>query len=95
MRRGLILVTALIGAQLAVVAGAEADVTPASSAMAPASATVPTFDIVSQVDLQEVRNAVDQADREITTRFDFKDTGSSIELDATGKSIALFKPPCR
>jgi len=50
---------------------------------------VPTFDIVSQVDLQEVRNAVDQTHREITTRFDFKDTGSTIDLDAVGKSIAV------
>jgi len=41
---------------------------------------MPTFDVVSKVDLQEVRNAVDQARREVSTRFDFKDTGSSIEL---------------
>ena len=41
---------------------------------------MPSFDVVSEVDQQEVRNAVDQAQREITTRFDFKDTGSSIEL---------------
>jgi uncharacterized protein YajQ (UPF0234 family) len=41
---------------------------------------VPTFDVVSEVDLQEVRNAVDQAGREVSTRFDFKDTGSKLEL---------------
>ena len=41
---------------------------------------MPTFDVVSEVDLQEVRNAVDQAHREVVSRFDFKDTGSSIEL---------------
>jgi len=41
---------------------------------------VPTFDVVSEVDLQEVRNAVDQASREVSTRFDFKDTGSGVEL---------------
>jgi hypothetical protein len=41
---------------------------------------MPTFDVVSQVDMQEVRNAVDQAARELETRFDFKGTGSSIEL---------------
>ncbi len=41
---------------------------------------MPTFDIVSEVDLQEVRNAVDQANREAGTRFDFKGTDSSIEL---------------
>jgi cyclic-di-GMP-binding protein len=41
---------------------------------------MPTFDVVSEVDLQEVRNAVDQARREIGTRFDFKNTSSSIDL---------------
>jgi uncharacterized protein YajQ (UPF0234 family) len=41
---------------------------------------MPTFDIVSQVDMQEVRNAVDQAQRELATRFDFKGTESSVEL---------------
>ena len=40
---------------------------------------MPSFDVVSQVDRQEVRNAVDQAQREIGTRFDFKNTNSSIE----------------
>lgn len=41
---------------------------------------MPSFDISSEVDGQEIRNAVDQASREIANRFDFKDTGSSIEL---------------
>jgi cyclic-di-GMP-binding protein len=41
---------------------------------------MPTFDVVSQIDHQEVRNAVDQASREVSTRFDFKGTGSSVEL---------------
>jgi len=40
---------------------------------------MPTFDIVSQVDMQEVRNAVDQANREAATRFDLKNTDSTIE----------------
>ena len=40
---------------------------------------MPSFDIVSDVDRQEVRNAVDQAQREISTRFDFKNTNSTIE----------------
>jgi len=48
---------------------------------------VPTFDVVSQVDMQEVRNAVDQASREVATRYDFKGTGSSIELSE--KTIEL------
>ena len=41
---------------------------------------MPSFDITSEVDQQEIRNAVDQASREISTRFDFKGTDSSIEL---------------
>jgi cyclic-di-GMP-binding protein len=41
---------------------------------------MPTFDVVSEVDLQEVRNAVDQTGREVANRFDFKNTGTEIEL---------------
>ena len=41
-----------------------------------------SFDVVSEVDLQEVRNAVDQAAREIAQRYDFKGTGSAVELTA-------------
>ena len=41
---------------------------------------MPTFDVVSEVDMQEVRNAVDQAAREVSQRFDFKGTDSSVEL---------------
>ncbi|HXF56430.1 MAG TPA: YajQ family cyclic di-GMP-binding protein [Actinomycetota bacterium] len=40
-----------------------------------------SFDVVSEVDLAEVRNAVEQAKREIQTRFDFKGTGTSLSLD--------------
>ncbi len=40
---------------------------------------MPSFDVVSEVDRQEVRNAVDQARREINTRFDFKNTNSEID----------------
>lgn len=38
-----------------------------------------SFDVVSEVDRQELKNAVDQAQREVGTRFDFKNTDSSIE----------------
>jgi uncharacterized protein YajQ (UPF0234 family) len=41
---------------------------------------MPSFDVVSKIDLQEVRNAVDQASREVHTRFDFKGTESIVEL---------------
>src|SRR5688572_4616307 len=49
---------------------------------------VPSFDVVSELDMQEVRNAVDQAQRELATRFDFKDTGSEIDL---GKDALTLK----
>ena len=41
---------------------------------------MPSFDVVSEFDLQEVRNAVDQASREATTRYDFKGTDTRVEL---------------
>jgi cyclic-di-GMP-binding protein len=41
---------------------------------------MPSFDVVSEVDLQEVRNAVDQANRELSTRFDFKGVDAAFEL---------------
>ena len=40
-----------------------------------------SFDVVSEIDMQEVRNAVDQASREVSTRYDFKDTGSEVKLN--------------
>jgi len=46
-----------------------------------------SFDIVSKIDSQEVRNAVDQAKREIATRFDFK--GSKCEIDFDGDKLKL------
>jgi cyclic-di-GMP-binding protein len=52
---------------------------------------MPSFDVVSQVDQQEVRNAVDQASRELATRYDFKGTNSSVELgenELTLKSVS-------
>jgi cyclic-di-GMP-binding protein len=47
-----------------------------------------SFDIVSEVDLQEVRNAVDQAAREINQRFDFKNTGTALELKEESIELA-------
>lgn len=41
---------------------------------------MPSFDVVSELDAHEVANAVDQANREIGQRFDFKDSGASFEL---------------
>ncbi|MGH2808010.1 MAG: YajQ family cyclic di-GMP-binding protein [Actinomycetota bacterium] len=48
-----------------------------------------SFDVVSELDMQEVRNAVDQAKREISQRFDFKDTSSSIELGEDGGNPSI------
>jgi uncharacterized protein YajQ (UPF0234 family) len=48
---------------------------------------MPSFDVVSDFDSHEARNGVDQANREVTTRFDFKGTGSKFELD--GEVISL------
>lgn len=41
---------------------------------------MPSFDVVSKVDMQEIRNAVDQASREVANRYDFRNTGSAVEL---------------
>ncbi len=49
---------------------------------------MPSFDVVSQIDMQELRNAVDQSAREIATRFDFKDTNTSIELGSDTITLA-------
>lgn len=42
---------------------------------------MPSFDVVSEFDAHEASNAVDQANREVTTRFDFKGTGSKFVLE--------------
>ncbi len=48
---------------------------------------MPSFDAVSEVDHHELSNAVDQANREVSTRFDFKGSGSKIELSGTQVSL--------
>lgn len=49
-----------------------------------------SFDIVSQVDLQEMDNAINQAIKEMKTRFDFKGSKSDIQFDRTEKKINLL-----
>jgi len=49
-----------------------------------------SFDIVSQIDLQEVDNAVNQAKKELSTRFDFKGSKSSIEFLKDEKKICII-----
>jgi uncharacterized protein YajQ (UPF0234 family) len=48
-----------------------------------------SFDIVAKLDMQEVDNAINQAQKEIATRFDFKGSKSAIALDKTKKEIQL------
>ena len=48
-----------------------------------------SFDVVSKIELPEVSNAIQQAMKEITTRFDLKDSHSSIELNEKDKKIVL------
>ena len=43
-----------------------------------------SFDVVSSVDLQEVKNAIGQATKELDTRYDLKGTGSNVELQGEG-----------
>ncbi|EBW1656387.1 DUF520 family protein, partial [Salmonella enterica subsp. enterica serovar Typhimurium] len=48
---------------------------------------MPSFDIVSEVDLHEVRNAVENAQRELTTRWDFRNVEASFELNEKAESV--------
>jgi uncharacterized protein YajQ (UPF0234 family) len=48
---------------------------------------MPSFDVVSELDSHEVTNAVDQANRELSQRFDFKDSGAVFELNAMTVSV--------
>ncbi len=48
---------------------------------------MPSFDIVSEVDMQEIRNGVDQAVRELRNRFDFRNVDAGFELLETGVQI--------
>ena len=49
---------------------------------------MPSFDIVSEVDQVEVRNAIDQTNKEVSTRFDFK--GSDARVEAAEKVLSVF-----
>ena len=51
---------------------------------------MPSFDIVSEVPMNEVTNAVDQANREVSTRFDFRNSGARFERD--GGVVTQFAP---
>lgn len=51
---------------------------------------MPSFDIVSNIDNHEITNAVDQANREVSTRFDFKDTNARLEFNKN--KITIIAP---
>jgi len=51
---------------------------------------MPSFDVVSEIDTHELTNAVDQAERELTQRFDFKGTDASFELEET--TVTMMAP---
>jgi uncharacterized protein YajQ (UPF0234 family) len=48
-----------------------------------------SFDIVSEINLQEMDNAINQAIKEITTRYDFKGSAASVEFDRKGKELTF------
>lgn len=51
---------------------------------------MPSFDVVSEIDMHELNNAIDQTNREVSTRFDFKGTDSRVEL--SDNVITLIAP---
>ena len=51
-----------------------------------------SFDVVSSVDMQEVDNAFQQAKRELVQRYDLKDSGATIDLDKTAKTLTVAAP---
>ena len=51
---------------------------------------MPSFDIVSEVNHVEIRNAVDQANKEITNRFDFKGSDARVEVNEKDKTLTAF-----
>lgn len=50
---------------------------------------MPSFDIVSEIDMQEVRNAVENAERELATRFDFRNVPAEFDLNEKDQSIKV------
>ena len=51
---------------------------------------MPSFDIVSEVNQVEVHNALDQANKEVSTRFDFKGSDARVELNEKEKTLTLY-----
>jgi uncharacterized protein YajQ (UPF0234 family) len=51
---------------------------------------VPSFDIVSEINMQEVDNAMNQVQKELESRFDFKGTKSTVDLDKEQKKVKIL-----
>ena len=51
---------------------------------------MPSFDIVSEVNHVEIRNAVDQCNKEVANRFDFKGSDARVEIDEKEKTLIVF-----
>ena len=51
---------------------------------------MPSFDIASEVNQMEVRNAVDQCNKEVTNRFDFKGSDARVEINEKEKMLTVF-----
>jgi uncharacterized protein YajQ (UPF0234 family) len=51
---------------------------------------MPSFDIVSEVNQVEVHNAVDQTNKEVSTRFDFKGSDARVEMNEKEKTLTVF-----
>lgn len=50
---------------------------------------MPSFDIISELNIQEVRNAIGNTDKEIATRFDFKGSDITVELNEKAKTVTI------
>jgi uncharacterized protein YajQ (UPF0234 family) len=56
---------------------------------------MPSFDIVSRVDMQEIDNAINNANKEVVTRYDFRGSKTTIELDKKEKKIHVVTDDSR
>jgi uncharacterized protein YajQ (UPF0234 family) len=65
---------------------------PRASSIEDRRSVMPSFDVVSKVNIQEVKNAVDQAQREIQQRYDFKGSNATIELNEKDHVITVCGP---
>ena len=53
---------------------------------------MPSFDVVSEVDMMEVKNALEQANKELANRFDFRDAKAEIKLEKESINLSAIQP---